>query len=373
MRALRVQENVVCKLSGIVPRQTGQSWTVEDLRPYAESVLEAFGPSAADVRVGLARLHARRHLQQVVAAAKELTASLSAREREGDLQRDHSSDVYAGVSKGAGMSVTQRAIDEIKAMIIGGELAAGERLPKEADLAARLGISRNSLREAVRALTLASILEARQGDGTYVTWLEPSMLLEPLTFMADFHQDRTLLHVLEVRRILEAAVGRVGGAEHHRRGARRAARDRRRDRRLPAVDAFVANDLRFHRIVGTRPRKPILASVLDSFPTPMSRTRVWRGVTQANPESSRPRGPRCSSTKRCAHRGPTWRGRWQPPSRHRGVAGGRARRPPSLTRSLPESSGQSPSPDVSSCALSPTAFRRETSDQSLDKRSPPCE
>ena len=53
------------------------------------------------------------------------------------------------------MSVTQRAIDEIKAMIIRGELAAGERLPKEADLAARLGISRNSLREAVRALTLA--------------------------------------------------------------------------------------------------------------------------------------------------------------------------------------------------------------------------
>ena len=104
------------------------------------------------------------------------------------------------------MSVTQRAIDEIKAMIIRGELAAGERLPKEADLAARLRISRNSLREAVRALTLASILEARQGDGTYVTSLEPSMLLEPLTFMADFHQDRTLLHVLEVRRILEAAV-----------------------------------------------------------------------------------------------------------------------------------------------------------------------
>src|SRR3954451_17620391 len=86
------------------------------------------------------------------------------------------------------MSLTQRAIDEIKAMIIRGELAAGDRLPKEADLAARLGLSRNSLREAVRALTLARILEARRGDGTYVPSLEPSMLLEPLTFMADFHQ-----------------------------------------------------------------------------------------------------------------------------------------------------------------------------------------
>src|SRR4051794_27988704 len=111
------------------------------------------------------------------------------------------------------MSLTQRAIDEIKAMIIRGELAAGDRLPKEADLAARLGLSRTSLREAVRALTLARILEARQGDGTYVTSLEPSMLLEPLTFMADFHQDRTLLQVLEGRRVHEGGAGALAGEE----------------------------------------------------------------------------------------------------------------------------------------------------------------
>jgi DNA-binding FadR family transcriptional regulator len=94
---------------------------------------------------------------------------------------------------------------------------------KEADLATRLGLSRNSLREAVRALTLARILEARQGDGTYVTSLEPSMLLEPLTFMAEFHQDRTLLQVLEVRRILEAATAALYDAlANHRPDVARA-------------------------------------------------------------------------------------------------------------------------------------------------------
>jgi GntR family transcriptional repressor for pyruvate dehydrogenase complex len=103
------------------------------------------------------------------------------------------------------MSVTQQAIEEIKAMIIRGELGPGDRLPKESDLAARLGLSRNSLREAVRALTLIRILETRQGDGTYVTSLEPEILLETIGFVADFHQDRTPLHVLEVRRVLEAA------------------------------------------------------------------------------------------------------------------------------------------------------------------------
>ncbi|WP_326644258.1 GntR family transcriptional regulator [Streptosporangium sp. NBC_01755] len=52
------------------------------------------------------------------------------------------------------MAVTDAAIDRIKQMILSGELSPGSRLPKEADLADRLGLSRNSLREAVRALAL---------------------------------------------------------------------------------------------------------------------------------------------------------------------------------------------------------------------------
>ena len=50
------------------------------------------------------------------------------------------------------MAVTDEAIEKIKAMITSGALRAGDRLPREADLAADLGLSRSSLREAVRAL-----------------------------------------------------------------------------------------------------------------------------------------------------------------------------------------------------------------------------
>ncbi|MBV8601002.1 MAG: FadR family transcriptional regulator, partial [Candidatus Eremiobacteraeota bacterium] len=66
---------------------------------------------------------------------------------------------------------TDVAIARIKAMIASGELAPGQRLPNEQDLARELGLSRNSLREAVRALTMIKVLEPRQGDGTYVTSL----------------------------------------------------------------------------------------------------------------------------------------------------------------------------------------------------------
>src|SRR6185369_10434283 len=92
---------------------------------------------------------------------------------------------------------------KIKEMIVSGELKPGDRLPKETALADRLGLSRNSLREAVRALAMIHVLDVRQGDGTYVTSLEPRLLLDAMTFVVDFHRDDTVLQFFEVRRILE--------------------------------------------------------------------------------------------------------------------------------------------------------------------------
>src|SRR5918993_2103991 len=103
------------------------------------------------------------------------------------------------------MAVTDEAIEKIKGMIVSGALRPGDRLPKESELASELGLSRNSLREAVRALSLIRILDVRQGDGTYVTSLEPHLLLDALSFVVDFHRDDTVLQFLEVRRILEPA------------------------------------------------------------------------------------------------------------------------------------------------------------------------
>src|SRR5277367_3894561 len=85
--------------------------------------------------------------------------------------------------QGARVSVTGEAIEKIKAMIVSGDLRPGERLPVEDKLAAKLSISRGSLREAVRALALVHILDVRQGDGTYVTSLQPELLLDAVSFV----------------------------------------------------------------------------------------------------------------------------------------------------------------------------------------------
>ena len=103
------------------------------------------------------------------------------------------------------MALTDEAIEKIRAMITSGELRPGDRLPSEPELGAQLGLSRSSLREAVKALSLINVLDVRRGDGTYVTSLDPGLLLDAMSFAVDFQHDRSVLHFLEVRRILEPA------------------------------------------------------------------------------------------------------------------------------------------------------------------------
>ena len=178
------------------------------------------------------------------------------------------------------MPVTDEAIEKIKMMIVDGELGPGSRLPKEADLAERLGLSRNSLREAVKALSVIRVLDVRQGDGTYVTSLEPTLLMDAMAFVVDFHRDDTVLEFLEVRRILEPAAtakaATVMTAEDI--AGLRAVLDEPGD--APTVEELVASDLEFHRRIAVGSGNSVLSSLLDGLSGPTTRARIWRGLTQ---------------------------------------------------------------------------------------------
>jgi GntR family transcriptional regulator, transcriptional repressor for pyruvate dehydrogenase complex len=180
------------------------------------------------------------------------------------------------------VALTDEAIEKIKAMIVSGTLHAGDRLPKEADLAADLGLSRSSLREAVKALSLINILDVRRGDGTYVTSLEPPVLLEALSFIVDFHRDTTVLEFLRVRRILEPAATAMAAE-------RITPEEVESLRKLldslgpkPRVEDLVANDLEFHRQIAACSGNSVLCSLLETLSGPTTRARVWRGLTQAD-------------------------------------------------------------------------------------------
>ena len=104
---------------------------------------------------------------------------------------------------------TDQAIAKIKDLISSGEFTAGSRLPTERELTQRFGVSRSSLREAIRALALIGVLESRVGDGTYVTTLEPELLLTGMAFVSDLVAGGSLLEMHQVRRILEPEATRL--------------------------------------------------------------------------------------------------------------------------------------------------------------------
>ena len=178
------------------------------------------------------------------------------------------------------MAVTDEAILKIKGMILSGELKPGDRLSPEKELSESLGLSRSSLREAVKALEIIRVLDVRRGDGTYVTSLEPQLLLEAMAFVVDIHQDSSVLELFEVRRILEPTAAAMAAA--------RATPDdieRLRDMLTEvdentSIDGLVAHDMLFHRYINTMSRNAYLTSLLDGLSGKTLRARVWRGLTQ---------------------------------------------------------------------------------------------
>jgi DNA-binding FadR family transcriptional regulator len=177
--------------------------------------------------------------------------------------------------------LTDVAIARVKDMIAAGKLVPGQRLPREQDLARELGLSRNSLREAVRALTMIKVLETRQGDGTFVTSLDPRLLLEAVAFVTHLLRDHQLLEVWEVRRLLEPAATALAAArmtdeQHVELRARFDAFEA-----AVSVDDVMQADLEFHRFIHRCAGNSVLESLLEALSTQTLRVRAWRKATDA--------------------------------------------------------------------------------------------
>ncbi|WP_309126837.1 FadR/GntR family transcriptional regulator [Microbacterium sp.] len=179
------------------------------------------------------------------------------------------------------MAVTDEAIEKIKAMIVSGELGPGDRLPPEKELSERLGLSRNSMREAVKALEVIRVLDVRRGDGTYVTSLEPHLLLEAISFVVDMHDDDSLLELFAVRRMLESqATGLAAGNASDAEAQSLIDEIESVDPNTVSIDDLVAHDIRFHREIVRLTGNGYLASLIESLSSQTIRARVWRGLTE---------------------------------------------------------------------------------------------
>lgn len=187
------------------------------------------------------------------------------------------------------MSRTDQVVDGIKSMLLDGRLSPGARLPVEKDLAAELGVSRGSLREGLRALATLGIVDSRQGDGTYITSLEPGVLLSPLAFVVDLQGDGDAAAFHGVRRILETEAAGLAARSIDAAALAQAQVYLDEAEQILTADVvdhdrLLETDIAFHRVVAVASGNPVLSALIDTLASRTARSRLWRGLTQDGAE-----------------------------------------------------------------------------------------
>jgi GntR family transcriptional regulator, transcriptional repressor for pyruvate dehydrogenase complex len=124
---------------------------------------------------------------------------LDTQEQQQDRESVQSKDAFRDIKT---LSLVDSASRRVASMILDGTLRPGDRLPPERELAARLGISRGALREALRSLEYVGLLQARVGSGRYVTHQRST---DPAGGISAWMQLQPIGEVIAIRRILEPA------------------------------------------------------------------------------------------------------------------------------------------------------------------------
>ncbi|HEY0890572.1 MAG TPA: FadR/GntR family transcriptional regulator [Nocardioides sp.] len=159
--------------------------------------------------------------------------------------------------------LVDQAIDAMRGLLGSGEWSVGTRIPPEPVLAEQFGVSRNTVREAVRALSHSGVLEVRRGDGTYVVSAnEVAGVMRRHLARAD------LGHVFEVRHAIETSAAELAAERRTKQDLARLAQAlTARSTALAAGDAeaFVTADVEFHVGVVTAARNPLLSELYDGF------------------------------------------------------------------------------------------------------------
>lgn len=98
--------------------------------------------------------------------------------------------------------ISEDIANQIKRLIIDGELKPGDQLPPERELIKQLGVSRPSLREALNSLVTMGFLEVRQAKRTFVKSVTSKLIEDPLSLLIKA-DDQKIFDLIEVRKAIE--------------------------------------------------------------------------------------------------------------------------------------------------------------------------
>ncbi|QLL14490.1 FadR/GntR family transcriptional regulator [Pseudomonas chlororaphis] len=158
-------------------------------------------------------------------------------------------------------SLVDQALEQLRQRINDGVWRIGQRLPTEPELAAELGISRNTVREAMRVLAFSGLVEIRQGDGSYLR-----AVVDPLDTLKALSQC-SLAQARETRQIIETEA--IGLAALRRTDqdllALREALALSGDHYHGDLESYIACDLVFHGRLVDAAHNPTLSELYRYF------------------------------------------------------------------------------------------------------------
>jgi DNA-binding FadR family transcriptional regulator len=146
-------------------------------------------------------------------------------------------------------SVAEAVARRILDMVQSRALKPGDQLPPERDLAESLGVSRPSVREAIRGLSILGVVKSRQGGGAWISALDAQALLGPLQFFLSL-EDVNITELYDARSLIESAVARRAAVNMTDAGlAELAAILADQKATLDDARAFRLSDFAFHQAI----------------------------------------------------------------------------------------------------------------------------
>jgi GntR family transcriptional repressor for pyruvate dehydrogenase complex len=185
--------------------------------------------------------------------------------------RENSDDAFSNIVK---IHVTETVVERIEEMIVASRLLPGDALPAERDLAERLGVSRNALREALGVLQQKGLVTVLSGRGTFVARPGSAQMKSSLDLLLRMGQV-SLLELSEARLLIEPELARMAAG---RTALEKVALSQfLLDLQESSDDAFrhVRADLNFHGEIARLAGHAVYEAIVDAVREPVTRSMVF--------------------------------------------------------------------------------------------------
>ena len=182
--------------------------------------------------------------------------------------------------------IAEEVADRIRELMLDGTFPPVEPLPSERHLAERFGVSRGSIRDALRTLETIGLVETRHGQGTFPLELSVDRLVAPLASVMSYRSDLQD-ELLDVRRMFEPAVARVAALRASEEDLEELQRILDAQRlKLRAGQSAISEDTAFHAVLARATRNRVIMSIMATLNNLLVESRTNSLMQKGRPARS---------------------------------------------------------------------------------------